>query len=50
MSRSAPSSGIDASPGEGDMPTSGHGFGLSWQKRRKSAANVFGSTARLACT
>ena len=35
MSRSSPSDGSRGSPGA-EAASSGHGFGLSWQKRRKS--------------
>ena len=32
------------------VPISGQGFGLSWQKRRKSPASACGKMARLPCT
>ena len=38
-----------ASPGA-EVASSGQGFGLSWQKRRKSPASAAGRIARLPCT
>src|SRR5262249_59353977 len=49
MSRSAPSAGIATLPAS-DTPITGHGFGLAWQKRRKSSAQSRGRIARLPCT
>src|SRR5258706_14698894 len=46
---SSPSEGSAGSPGA-ETPSSGQGFGLRWQKRRKSAASSLGKMATLPCT
>src|SRR5215212_6607429 len=49
MSMPSPSAGSLGSPGS-ETPMSGQGFGLSWQKRRKSVASSRGRITTLPCT